>query len=273
MLEASLKSDNAFVSLTYSDPNLPLSSDGFPTLDPKHLQDWLKRFRKAIQPLRVRFYAVGEYGESRQRPHYHLFIFGYPKCVRGRTFYRASTGRPVCCSHCETIHDTWGLGRIDVGDCTAESAQYVAGYVTKKMTSKSDDRLKGRHPEFARMSNRPGLGHDFMWEIAATLLNFNLESKQGDVPSSLRHGKKLLPLGRYLRRRLRTMIGRDEKTPDDVLQEIEETLRPMWEAANTTASSKELREVYYKNLVLEEGDQRVAQMEARQRIFKKRDTI
>ena len=64
MLEAGQYKDNTFVTLTYSPENEPDGS----SLEPKHTQDWLKRFRKAIAPLRVRYYLVGEYGEQSWRP-------------------------------------------------------------------------------------------------------------------------------------------------------------------------------------------------------------
>jgi len=157
MLEANEKEDNCFVTLTYSDENLPGGVDGA-TLQPKDLQDWLKRFRSAIQPTKVRYFAVGEYGDRTWRPHYHLALFGWPQCRYG--FSRYTDRRKDCCSCCDVIRETWGLGHIAVGSLETSSAQYIAGYVTKKMTFNDDPRLKGRHPEFARMSRNPAIGKE-----------------------------------------------------------------------------------------------------------------
>ena len=116
--------------------------------------------------------------------------------------------------------------RVDLGMLETDSAQYVCGYVTKKMTHRSDVRLRGREPEFARMSNRPGIGYDALYELASSILadttwsSLNLDTPQGDVPVTLRHGARLLPLGRYMRIKLRKLIGRDEKTPQAILDAL-----------------------------------------------------
>lgn len=215
MLETTLHSSSVFVTLTYSDDALSYRiSSRLPQLEPYHLQTWLKRIRKAAEPLRLRFYAVGEYGDVSFRPHYHVALFGYPLCSRGRSSFRKyGDGRVSCCAHCDLIASTWGHGAVDVGTLELASASYVAGYVTKKMTSADDPRLKGRQPEFARMSLRPGIGKDAMVEVANALQRFNLDQSQPDVPSALRHGGRLLPLGRYLRRKLRAQLGKEESAP------------------------------------------------------------
>jgi len=144
-----------------------------------------------------------------------------------------------------------------------ETAQYTCGYVTKKMTAKDDYRLKGRHPEFARMSLRPGIGADAMWDVASSFMEFGLEDREADVPSALRHGQRLLPLGRYLQKRLRVMVGRDEKAPAEVLEKYKEELRPLREAAFDNSLS-------LKSEIVRAADQAVLNMEARARIFKQR---
>lgn len=79
------------------------------------------------------------------------------------------------------------------------------------MTRKEDPRLQGRTPEFAIMSNRPGIGAGAIRTIADDLLSVAgrryLDQAQ-DVPSALRTGGKLLPLGRYLKEQLRGHVIR-----------------------------------------------------------------
>lgn len=89
-----------------------------------------------------------------------------------------------------------------VAGLSAKSAMYIAGYVVKKMTHSSDPRLDGRAPEFARMSLKPGLGALALDAVVSVLVQYNLP-----VPLGLRHGKKILPLGRYLRRKLAEKIS------------------------------------------------------------------
>lgn len=257
MLESTQHPNNTFVSLTYRDDTLPVTSDMSPTLNPRDLQLWLKSFRKAISPSRMRYYAVGEYGDETQRPHYHVAVFGYPNCTYGNSRY--SKSRQNCCSHCDLIRDTWGRGQVFLGDLSINSAQYIAGYVTKKLTSKNDPRLSGRHPEFGRMSLKPGIGADFMHEVASTLLG--LEHFDQDVPASLQHGSRKLPLGRYLRRRLRELIGRDKASPPEAIKQLQEELQPLRQAAFDASRS-------FKKEVVNAGTQKVLNAETKAKIFK-----
>lgn len=188
MLEACLHQSCCFVTLTYSPEHLP--SDG--SLSSEAVQLWLKRLRKAIHPIKVRYFLVGEYGDDSFRPHYHAAMFGI-----GREFQ-------------EIMTQTWGLGFVHVGDLTMSSASYIAGYVTKKMTAKDDERLNGRYPEFARMSRDPGIGVGAMVDVARSLNDqegMKLIARDGDVPISLKTGRKSLPLGRTLRSKLREEMG------------------------------------------------------------------
>lgn len=145
-----------------------------------------------MYPAKLRFFLVGEYGDFSQRPHYHAALFGLGRDQE------------------EIVQKAWPFGFIYLGDLTKDSASYIAGYVTKKMTKKHDPRLKGRYPEFARMSLRPGIGADAMLNVANALTTEQgCEEilRTGDVPLALQHGLKKFPLGRYLRRKLREALG------------------------------------------------------------------
>lgn len=197
----------SFVTLTYED--MPADR----SVSVAELQLWLKRLRKYLSPRRVRYFCVGEYGDRSWRPHYHAALFGLGPCSAG------GVGVGECeCAACSAVRQTWGFGHVMVAPLTKASAQYIAGYVTKKMTSNRDERLDGRSPEFARMSLRPGIGADAMWDVASVLLRYGLETR-GDVPAQLRYGATVLPLGRYLQKKLRIMVGKDEKAPPEALQE------------------------------------------------------
>lgn len=60
MHEASTHTDNSFITLTYTDADLP--PDG--SLRKKDFQDFMKRLRKYTGPEKVRFYMCGEYGRT-----------------------------------------------------------------------------------------------------------------------------------------------------------------------------------------------------------------
>lgn len=54
-----------------------MTPKGFMTLHTPDFQKFMKRLRK-LHPrgTRIKYYAVGEYGTTRQRPHYHAILFG-----------------------------------------------------------------------------------------------------------------------------------------------------------------------------------------------------
>lgn len=274
MLEKKCHADTCFVTLTYADDHLPTSATGYPTLNRSHLQLWLKRFRAEISPLKIRFYACGEYGEKTWRPHYHLALFGFPMCTAGRTIRDVRTNRPKawqCCVQCETVWRTWGKGDVELGELNEESAQYVAQYVTKKMTHKDDSRLLGRYPEFSQPSlKNGGIGSGFMKTVASAIseMSVDLVAEEGDVPSSLRHGSRIMPLGRYLRRKLREEMGLAPEAPESTLKKKEEEMLGLRVAARNSEDNPSLKGQYLKEM-----DGKIKQLEFRQRLYKKRDIL
>lgn len=143
------------------------------------------------------------------------------------------------------------------------------------MTAQDDVRLAGRHPEFARMSLKPGIGFDGLHEIASQLMRFNLVDSQGDVPSALRHGSRLLPLGRYLRMNLRRMVGEEAKAPLKSILESEIAVQKLLEAAGVDPSplSGEYKDLVIKNAIMEVNEAKIPKLEGRNKIFKKRGSI
>lgn len=229
-MEALEHEQNTFVTLTYDDENLP--ADG--NLKTRDLTLFFKKLRKAIEPVKIRYYAVGEYGDESHRPHYHLALFGYPNCLRGNSSY--TRYRSNCCENCDLIRDTWALGNVLLGDLTPHSAQYCAGYIIKKMATELVH--THRTPEFQRMSNRPGLGLKAMSAVANTLKKHDLHLKITDVPVVLRHGKKQFPLGTYLRKNLRELIGRDKKAPQAAHDQLAKEMLPMQQASKLSKEGK-----------------------------------
>lgn len=98
------------------------------------------------------------------------------------------------------------------------------------MTSSEHPANTGRHPEFARMSLKPGIGAWAMEDVALTIMQHPKLAKQEDVPTSLMHGKRHMPLGRYLRRKLADALGK-ENNPQNAIDKMVEKLRPLQEAA------------------------------------------
>ena len=270
MLEAGQYSENSFVTLTYDDEHIPENHH----LVPRDLQLFIKRFRKKISPDKVRYFAVGEYGDETLRPHYHLALFGYGSCLYGVSRY--GKYRKNCCIRCDLVRDSWEMGNVVLGTLEAASASYVARYVAKKISHKTA--IEGRPREFARMSLRPGIGGDAMHEVASQLMRYGLEETMVDVPNALRHGRKLLPLGRYLRKRLRLMTGGDGKVPEAAVEELRKELQPMLEAAEAIVPrgiphAYELRKSNFGDQLDKAAAGKVASIEAKERIFNRRGSL
>lgn len=112
------------------------------------------------------------------------------------------------------------------------------------------------------MSLRPAIGLGMMHEIASVLLQHDLHEKMIDVPTTLQHGSKKWPLGRFLRRKLRTYIGKTPNAPQEVLESQETELSLMREAAWRNQRS-------LKTEILEASLGTRIQMEAKQKRYKR----
>lgn len=161
MHEARLHEFNCMLTLTYSDEFCP----GDLSLEHRHVQLFLKRLRKLLEPVRIRYFMCGEYGEENGRPHYHVLVFGFTPT--DRVFYRNSgAGFPAYTS--VSMDSVWRFGRVYVGDVSFESAAYVARYCLKKVGSDGAKReiidvtsgeVFRREHEYCEMSTRPcGIG-------------------------------------------------------------------------------------------------------------------
>lgn len=217
MLESMLYLDNAFVTLTYNDQNLPESFENKKTgqvyapcsVNPDHHKEFMYRLRTLYRRKtgkNIRFFAVGEYGEQTGRPHYHYALFNFP-ISSGRGYGNERFNNNRCFIH-DLVQKAWSdpktkepYGNVHIGTLTHDSAQYIAGYVTKKMTSDNTDLqqeyLQGRHPEFTRQSRRPGIGADYANLISKRLTRHE-HNEYSLVPNHIKHGSKKRPLGRYM---------------------------------------------------------------------------
>lgn len=227
MLEAKLHTSCGFLTLTYDDEHLPSDL----SLDPRHTQLFLKRLRKELPVGSLRFFLVGEYGTSGERginPHYHCAIFGLG--CRGRRFL-PETGSRCYCVSCELVRLVWGKGNITLDPLERKSAQYIAGYVVKKL-SRSLYTAQGLYPEFQRSSNRPGIGAGVVDGFLPTLFNSETGeiylSDTGDVPQVMILDGMKWPLGRYLLNRFRKGIGVTEVSKESYVKELQDMWLSAW---------------------------------------------
>ena len=205
MLEAMYHDENAFITLTYDDKNVPLV-DGvdpvtgelkkFKTLRKKHFQDFMKRFRNIVNEIpkekrkfyngrkyyrkgddkfkEIRYMASGEYGSQTNRSHYHAIIFGwYPSDDDIVLLGKNELGQDYYGS--ATLAKAWPYGFHVIGKADWNSCAYVARYVVKKMFpfEKNFYEACNIEPEFILMSRRPGIGAQWYEDHKEEYYNFS----------------------------------------------------------------------------------------------------
>jgi hypothetical protein len=157
-----------FVTLTYNDEHIKKTKNGFETLVKKDVQDFFKRLRKLTKQ-KISYYAVGEYGDTGERPHYHIILFN---------------ANPKIVENAWKLNDI-NLGNVHFGDVGDASVGYTLKYISKDKKIpqfNGDDRQK----EFALMSK--GLGAGYLTEnMVKWHTKGNIENK---VYLPLKDGKK-----------------------------------------------------------------------------------
>jgi len=143
MQEDKMSQSSLFITLTYDTRYVPITKNGFMSLDKSaksdHCQLFLKKLRKAKTgyTMPIKYFLVGEYGGTSNRPHYHAIIFN-------TTAY--------------DVEKSWDYGSVFVGTVCEASVGYTLKYMQKEKVIPlhvRDDRVK----EFQRQSK--GLGRSY----------------------------------------------------------------------------------------------------------------
>lgn len=177
-------SDSAyFVTLTYASENLPINENGKMTLVKKDVQDFIKRLRyheenadyktaenffkvkNGWKPTgkHIKYYAVGEYGSRRKRPHYHIIIFNViDQCNINKAWSYALDNSE------DTLYIPIGSTHIDE-DVNENNIDYTLKYMLKG----SDKIPKGVQKEFS--INSKGLGNSMLSSEYARLVKKRID--------------------------------------------------------------------------------------------------
>lgn len=167
--EMQMHETSIFVTLTYE--NTPEKCYDNESLNPDHLQQFWKNIRKKLSPQKIKYYACGEYGSDKGRPHYHAIMFGIELDDRvpefttkqGETYYSS-----------EKLTKSWGFGGVRFAAADIGTAIYISKYITKKHTGDLADTSYFSHidtktgewvekiPEFTRMSTKPAIGLNWL---------------------------------------------------------------------------------------------------------------
>lgn len=205
LLESRSSFDSTFLTLTYDDENIPWDYN----LVKEDLTKFLKRYRKRLGH-KIRYYAIGEYGDETWRPHFHLAIFSENLLERCYMSCEDMRKRNFCTQDC-IARLSWKKGNISLtAELSQELAGYITGYIKDKATKKQ---LINRVKEYGTMSRRPGIGHDTIGKIAAKFAND--PRSRSTVINSLSIGGRQRPLGGYLTKTLSDKLGTIEHVISD----------------------------------------------------------
>lgn len=223
-LEARMHPASVFVTLTYDDDHLPSP----PSVSKSDLQKFFKRLRWRYGKLR--YFAVGEYGDRSNRPHYHAIIFGMALSSDSEGAVAAAwseSGTPI--------------GFVQVAEFNAARASYIAQYTTKKLRSCAP--VAGSLlPEFAVMSRRPGIGTSFVQALSASLVATSVKQIRRAFTDavyqshplveaysgSLRLEGRHYPIGSFLLKKVRDFVEGSTPIGDTELTAALATLRKKW---------------------------------------------
>lgn len=170
-------SSAVFATLTYDTEHVPITQNGFMSLDYRDAALFFKRLRKRVSShspdVRIKYYLAGEYGGVTFRPHYHAIIFNVDNVY--------------------DIEHSWMRGMVDYGTVTGASINYTLKYIDKPKRipmHRNDDRL----PERSLMSK--GLGTDYInektiaWHKADLLGRYYLPALGGSKIAMPRYYKE-----------------------------------------------------------------------------------
>lgn len=220
--------ENCFITLTFDDDNLLKQCPGG-SLVRSHMQNFNKRLRKFYPDRKIRTFYCGEYGDELGRPHYHSLLFNLD--FPDKTLWSKLSGSRYYVS--DTLSMLWPYGFSTIGDLTFESAAYVARYCVKKVTGfKARQHYKGKLPEFAQPSLKPGIGRDWIERYGKTdVFPFDELVVRGNVCKPPRYYDKVLEqldftaFERMKERRKEQGISREDDNTFRRLQDKEKCMK------------------------------------------------
>lgn len=200
-----------FLTLTYDDQYLPYKTvtiDGVscevPCVSKRDVQLFLKRFRKCIEPFKIRYFIVSEYGPKTYRPHYHMILFNYPQLLKNKID--------------EYIEESWRNGFVRVDPVSDARIHYVTSYCLDSST------LPSYLPKnFMLCSRRPGLGSAYLDNYSVVKYHLDNLDPFGHFPSSSGDHKVKLP--RYYSDKLFTDAQRHQICHEFSEWHIEQRIR------------------------------------------------
>lgn len=168
---------SAFVTFTYDDWHLPFGDMHIPTLRRSDFETFIDRLRYRVRKNtpylctpKFQYYAVGEYGDCFNRPHYHVIFIGLDFFECRKLFY-----------------DIWQNGIIDSLPVLDGGIRYVLKYLDKQQHGQLAEEMydnQGLERPFSTATT--GLGNGLFYsqvqEIQKTGEYVNLAGKRRPAP-------------------------------------------------------------------------------------------
>lgn len=195
--EDKVSTSSYFVTLTYDNYHCPISLNGFKTLRKQDFQLYMKRLRKLCGGAKLKYFAVGEYGSKRGRPHYHAIIFNCPNpdyFVQAWSLIDDDTGEYVT------------FGDVKVLPCTGDSVAYTLKYMDKESYRDKFWHIarNDREKEFCLMSKRLGVSY-----LTPEVIRYHRSHFDKLYVTKLSGHRVAMP--RYYRNRIFTDIERQQQ--------------------------------------------------------------
>lgn len=177
MHESKKHKSSLFITLTYDEICIP--KDG--SLNTEDITLFLKKVRSHFKyhhgKTGIKYLQAGEYGrackncgnhfkrcrcgnyvEGIGRPHHHVCLFGVD--FNDKKLSEKTTNMNYPLYESGTLDRLWSKGIAVIGELNSKTAAYTASYITKRM-GVEEDIYDGKMREYATMSRRPGIGHDY----------------------------------------------------------------------------------------------------------------
>lgn len=224
-----------FVTLTYEDERMPISTsveystgalvyDG--SVNKRDVQLFMKRLRKSIDPVKLRYYLISEYGPDTLRPHYHFIAF-----------LDALVSPDYFDSH---VRKCWPSPIVTVSSVTETRIKYVTEYALTR--NSVPDRLA---PNFRLVSRNPGIGASYVERMKDWHTGVDDMSKRYDL---LDKDGFHCNMPRYYREKIYPADFLDERSAElekEFLQKkLELVSRPDYDAAQAIRNRKAFIEDY-----------------------------
>lgn len=233
--------ESHFITLTYDPKHVPITRNGFMSLNRRDLQIFFKRLRRAHEPYycvrngasypRLKYYAVGEYGGSAsRRPHYHILLFNCKLELIQDAWCCTQTRYRYHKCDCGGKH----IGHVHYGRIAGASVGYTLKYVSKPRFTRMH-RNDDREAEFSVMSNLLGIGY-----LTDNMVEWHNKDWTNRAYCNL-SGGQIISMPRYYKNRLYT---REEQR---VIADISfERMMEEWEPIPLSVQSYRLEQAIAK---------------------------